>query len=300
EATGPGAADAIFIMGYDYRGASSSPVGSIAPLAGSRYDITETVNAYLARVPASKLILGVPYYGRAWSTDSDSLNARNISGATYGASSAVVYATGMEFLAKNGRRYDALEHVAWTSYSTSTCVRPACYRQLYLDDLEALGRKYDLVNRLGLRGTGMWALGYDGTRPELYRLLRTKFLDGTSYTPLTPARLLDTRIGVGLSGPFSGGVPRVLQVAGRGGVPADAVAVTVNLTVVGQTAGGYVSLTPTPTATPSTSTLNVPLRDIRANGVTVPLGPGGTLAATWMPTPGTSTHLVLDVTGYFR
>ena len=31
---------------------------------------TDTVKAYTARIPASKMILGVPYYGRAWSTAS--------------------------------------------------------------------------------------------------------------------------------------------------------------------------------------------------------------------------------------
>ena len=81
DATAPGAADAIFIMGYDYRTAGSSPVGSIAPLVRSGYDITDTLDAYTARVPASKLILGVPYYGRAWSTDTDKRPRRRTSAA---------------------------------------------------------------------------------------------------------------------------------------------------------------------------------------------------------------------------
>ncbi len=50
----------------------------------------------------------------------------------------------------------------------------------------------------------------------------------------SPARLLDTRIGNGLSGQFSANVPRTFQVGGRGGVPANAVAVTGNLTVTNQ------------------------------------------------------------------
>ncbi|HSG86164.1 MAG TPA: glycosyl hydrolase family 18 protein, partial [Candidatus Limnocylindrales bacterium] len=179
EATAPGGADAIFIMGYDYRGSGSSPVGSIAPLGGPAYDITDTVDAYLARVPASKLILGVPYYGRAWSTDSQTQNARNISNATYGYSSAVVYGSAVGYLATHGRRYDSVEQVAWTAYQTSTC-SGSCWRQLYVDDVQALGAKYDLVNHRGLRGVGMWALGYDGTRPELYQLLYDKFVDDTT------------------------------------------------------------------------------------------------------------------------
>ena len=51
-ATAAGGADAIMIMGYDYRNAGSSTVGSIAPLSGPMYDITDTINAYAARVPA--------------------------------------------------------------------------------------------------------------------------------------------------------------------------------------------------------------------------------------------------------
>ena len=39
----PGAADAIFIMGYDYRGSSTGNAGSIAPIAGPAYDLNETL-----------------------------------------------------------------------------------------------------------------------------------------------------------------------------------------------------------------------------------------------------------------
>jgi PKD repeat protein len=119
----------------------------------------------------------------------------------------------------------------------------------------------------------------------------------TTYVPLTPSRLLDTRVGNGLSGPFSANIPRTFQVAGRGGVPAGATAVTGNLTVTAQTGGGYVYLGPSPIPSPPTSTLNFPSADTRANGLAVALGPGGTLSATFAPS-GT-TDLVFDVTGYF-
>ena len=122
---------------------------------------------------------------------------------------------------------------------------------------------------------------------------------GTTYVPLAPARLLDTRSGTGLSGPFKSGTARTFQVTGRGGVPAGAVAVTGNLTVTGQTSGGYVALTPDPTNSPTTSTLNVPKGDTRANGVTVRLSAKGTLSAVFKGTAGATTALVFDVTGYF-
>ena len=120
-ATAAGGADAIIVMGYDYRTAGSSPVGSIAPLSRTGYDIRDTIAAYRARVPASKLILGVPYYGRAWSTDSDDLHASNISGTKYGASTTVPYETAITYTAEHGRRYDATEGVAWTAYRRENC-----------------------------------------------------------------------------------------------------------------------------------------------------------------------------------
>ena len=54
-----------------------------------------------------------------------------------------------------------------------------------------------------------------------------------------------------------------------------------NLTVVGQTSGGYLALTETATASPTTSTLNAPTGDIRANGAIVRLAPNGTAGLTW-------------------
>ncbi|HZC31727.1 MAG TPA: hypothetical protein VE640_00420, partial [Candidatus Bathyarchaeia archaeon] len=123
---------------------------------------------------------------------------------------------------------------------------------------------------------------------------------GSTYHALTPARLLDTRIGNGLSGPFVSHVARTFQVTGRGGVPGNATAVTGNLTVVGQTASGYLFLGPVATNNPTSSTLNFPLGDARANGVTVALGASGTLSATYVAgSLSPHTQVLFDVTGYF-
>lgn len=118
----------------------------------------------------------------------------------------------------------------------------------------------------------------------------------TLYKPLTPVRLLDTRVANGLSGAFSASVPRTFQVAGRGGVPTNALAVTGNLTVLG-TGSGIVWVGPLATSTPATSTLNFPANDTRSNGVTVQLGIGGTLSAVLVG--GGTKDMIFDVTGYF-
>ena len=125
-------------------------------------------------------------------------------------------------------------------------------------------------------------------------------LTGATFVPLTPTRLLDTRTGNGLSGAFTSQVPRTFAVAGRGGVPASAVAVTGNLTVVGQTARGFLYMGPNVIANPTSSTLNFPVGDVRANAVTVALAPNGSLSVTYFSTTATAqTHVVFDVTGYF-
>jgi len=178
-ATAPGGADAIFIMGYDYRGSSATTAGSISPLSGPVYDLTDTVNAYAARVSPSKLILGVPYYGRAWSTNGDALHATNISGSQYGSSVTAIYETASDLAAQHGRRYDSVEGAPWTAYHGGTCTG-TCFRSLYYDDAASLKLRYDLVNARGLRGAGIWALGYDGARPELYAALADKFLHDTT------------------------------------------------------------------------------------------------------------------------
>jgi len=123
---------------------------------------------------------------------------------------------------------------------------------------------------------------------------------GATYVPLTPARLLDTRTGNGLSGPLQNRIARSFQVSGRGGVPSLSLAVTGNLTVTKQTAAGYVFLGPNPTNSPTSSTLNFPVGDNRANGVSVALGAGGTLSATYAASVGATTHLIFDVTGFYR
>ena len=148
-------------------------------------------------MPASKLILGVPYYGRAWSTKTDNLHSENISGTKFGASSTAVYTTARELLADHGRRYDATEGVAWTAYKRETCTATygcvTSWRQLYVDDATALKSKYDLVNKHGLRGVGIWALGYDGTRTELYPALKDKFITD-AVPPAISASSLTTDI----------------------------------------------------------------------------------------------------------
>ena len=182
-ATAPGGADAVVVMGYDYKTGTSGNAGSVSPIGGPTYDLTDTLAAYVSRIPASKVILGVPYYGRAWSTSSSALNATTVSAAKYGASVAVLYETALDFSSQYGRLFDPVEGVAWTTYQKQNCTATyGCVnatRELYYDDDQTLRAKYDLINQYDIRGAGIWALGYDGSRPELYQALKDKFITDT-------------------------------------------------------------------------------------------------------------------------
>src|SRR4051794_40197260 len=183
-ATAPGAADAVFVMGYDYRTSGSGYAGSIDPAAGPGYDLADTIRAYSGAVPASKLILGLPWYGRAWSTTAGTLNARNQSGTKYGASVAVNYESVVGLAAQYGRHWDSRELSSWLAYQRQNCTTThgcvTSWREVYYDDTTALRARYDLVNAYGLRGAGIWALGYEGGRAEMWKALADKFLNDTT------------------------------------------------------------------------------------------------------------------------
>jgi hypothetical protein len=122
---------------------------------------------------------------------------------------------------------------------------------------------------------------------------------GSQYHTLVPARIMDTRSGLGL-GTFSAGVPQTLQVAGNGGVPTGASAVTANLTVTQQSRYGFASVGPSVDPSTPFSNLNFPSGDNRANGLVVPLANDGSLQLVYGAADGYTTALILDVSGYYK
>ena len=135
---GSGAADAIFIMGYDYRTAGAGTAGSIDPLSGPTYDLTDTVRAYTARVAPSRVILGLPWYGRAWSTTTSAVRSTNQSGTKFGSSTTVNYETLTDLVDQYGRRWDPVEQSPYVAYQRQNCTSAygcvTSWRQLYYDD----------------------------------------------------------------------------------------------------------------------------------------------------------------------
>jgi hypothetical protein len=123
------------------------------------------------------------------------------------------------------------------------------------------------------------------------------------FVPLPPCRVLDTRVGSGASAAapaLAAHERRVFAVGGACGVPANAQAISANLTVVSaqalgdlRVAGGHVTST-------ITSALSIPLARARANNAIVQLSTSsdGTIAVT--NDSSGEAHFILDVNGYFQ
>lgn len=114
--------------------------------------------------------------------------------------------------------------------------------------------------------------------------------------PLTPSRLLDSRSGLGFSGPARNGTVITLPVWERGGVPSGASAVLVNLTVTEPTAGGFVTAYASGSAVPGVSNANFVAGTTSANLSLVPVGADGAIALK--TAVAGSVHVIADVQGY--
>ena len=129
------------------------------------------------------------------------------------------------------------------------------------------------------------------------------------YSPFSPTRICDTRPGnpSGLSGPgaqcdgifnsgstISAGGTLTLNVAGSFGIPADASAVVLNVTVVKPSAAGYLTVYPTAATQPTASNLNFTAGEVVPNLVEVGAGSSGQVSIY----SSSRSDVVVDVEGY--
>jgi hypothetical protein len=87
--------------------------------------------------------------------------------------------------------------------------------------------------------------------------------------------------------------------AGICGIPAEADALAINVTVTQPTAGGHLTIYQAGVALPLASTINYSAAQTRANNAIVPLGTNDSIAV-FSGQPSGTTHFIIDVVGYFR
>ncbi|TAN34311.1 hypothetical protein EPN29_02805 [bacterium] len=200
--------DSFFVMAYDLEysnygrpptSCSSFCLGPTAPLGGYYYNDTTVAGQYIAAVPASKVILGVPYYGRKACVAAATPNAYP--------TSAVVADTYLDAAGEAGSNLvqpgtfvthrDANDTGGQERWDTWFNTSMNCTRELYWDDAVSLSHKYALINSDNLRGVGIWNLNYGGGAPELWSALSTYFACPVSIN--LPATESTTRFSVPLS-----------------------------------------------------------------------------------------------------
>jgi len=134
---------------------------------------------------------------------------------------------------------------------------------------------------------------------------------GSTFTPVAPCRVLDTRSTPGGPSPLGPGVSRDVQVAGTGAnfaaqggvdggcaVPDGVAAVEVTITSVQSTGAGFVRAWPAGLDEPNATVLNYSTGRNISNTAAVPLAAGGTLDLR-LRNAGATTHLIVDVLGYY-
>lgn len=160
------ACDYLFIMEYGFYGSWSTNSGPTAPLTGGSYNISVSINSHYANANKQKLILGIPYYGLKWKTETNmpQSNVTSYVGSTRWPENY----TGSQ---TNGMLWSVSHQTPWFRYQLSNQ-----WYQVWYDDANSLGLKYDFAKDKNFKGVGMWALGYDDNRTELWQVIENKFL----------------------------------------------------------------------------------------------------------------------------
>lgn len=122
----------------------------------------------------------------------------------------------------------------------------------------------------------------------------------SSFVGITPCRIADTR-GNGFGGAYgppslTEGLPRDFTLPGRCDIPANALAVSLNFTIVLPSGSGYLAAFPKGGVVPLVSTINFVAGQVIANAAIVPLGTGGAVTTF---TGGGGADLLIDTNGYF-
>lgn len=143
--------DYVILMGYDEHWHGSGNPGSVASIGF----VTDGITKALRDVPSDKLMNALPFYTIVWKIDGTAV-----------ADEYLTMVNQAEFLSKIGAspvwdETTCQNYVEWTS-DNKTC-------KVWLEDLESIGVKLNVMSANNLTGVAVWRLGY-GT-PEVWSLI---------------------------------------------------------------------------------------------------------------------------------
>ena len=185
--------DALIPMCYGYHWGGGNP-GPVSPLTSSSlwgtYCIEWTTDDYLDPgygTTADKLALGLPYYGYDWLVSGDPSAVPASDGSGDGVSRTYTFIRSNH--SAYNKHWDANSQTPYYYYYSGSDPR-----QVWFDDAQSLALKYQFAKVRNLNGIAIWALGYDGSYPDLWQVLEDEFAVEATPTPMPQTGILDGRV----------------------------------------------------------------------------------------------------------
>ena len=144
--------DYVVIMGYDEHWAGASEAGSVASIGFVERGISDTINM---GVPADKIINGVPFFTRIWSTVGGDVTS-SAGGMQWAKDWVNNYGINLTWDELTCQYYGEL-----TSGST--------LYQIWMENAESLQVKLNVMNTYGVAGVSAWKLGYE--TPDIWSVI---------------------------------------------------------------------------------------------------------------------------------
>ncbi|MCB9082339.1 MAG: T9SS type A sorting domain-containing protein [Lewinellaceae bacterium] len=171
--------DLFILMGYDYYWSGSTQAGPTDPLyrfqESYNYNLSRSVTYYRqVGIPAGKLLLGLPYYGREWETQGPTIPATTTK--NFQTARTYRYVRDHPETYRDSRR-DLGSMSTYYSFQSGDN-----WRQCFINSPATLEKRLGLVRQRGLAGIGIWALGYDAGYPDYWEAL----LNNLTTCAMTP------------------------------------------------------------------------------------------------------------------
>lgn len=151
--------DYMIVMTYDEHWASSPVAGSVASLPW----VEKGLQGVLEEVPASKLLLGVPYYTRLWKEEKDPST-----GKVKVTSKAITMETTENWIKerKLTPAYDGASGQMYVQYADPT--DGATYK-IWIEDSISMKKRAELVKEYNLAGIASWRRGFE--QPGIWKAI---------------------------------------------------------------------------------------------------------------------------------
>ena len=162
--------DYIQLMTYDIHGSWEPLTGLNAPLyrdpdSGFNFEwsVQDAVQTYINNgVPANKIVMGVPFYGRVYN-QVNNMNSGLYQSFTGGGSAKSYAELEANYINKNGfiRYWEPNSKVPWLFNGSQF---------ISYDDVESMGYKTSFIKLMGLGGAMMWELSQDPNKVLLSKI----------------------------------------------------------------------------------------------------------------------------------